>query len=279
MALADRASNRWFHSLRLRLLHSRKRGTTATQNPRTFGKHLHQWHCVVCGIENEVVRPSREAMNCRACRSTWRARAMALSVLEALGYMDLSLNQVSSDFSICGLGVSDDPIIAKHLYNKFRYVNTFLHQVPSLDLCNVTDEYRGVAQFVICSDVLEHVPPPVEKAISGLRSLVASGGVAVISVPHVEEGKTEEYYPGLVEYEVREGRVYWQDANGRKHCDEMPEFHGGSGLTLAFRLWSLADLRTSLLQAGFTSVSDMTYNASLGVPEIGPQHTVLIARA
>lgn len=218
-------------------------------------------------------------MNCRMCGSTWRARAMVLGVLEALGCSDMALGSVPKSPSLIGMGISDVPTIHRHLRKKFGYVNTHLHREPKLDLCNVTDDYRGVAQFVICSDVLEHVPPPVEKAVSGLRSLVASGGVAVISVPHIEGGKTEEYYPGLVEYEVREGRVYWSDANGRKHCDEMPEFHGGSGLTLAFRLWSLADLRTSLLQAGFTSVSDMTYNASLGVPEIGPQHTVLIARA
>jgi len=204
---------------------------------------------------------------------------MVLGVLEALGHPGVPFVAISADYSLSGLGVSDDPVVARFLYSKLRYVNTFLHQYPVLDLCSVSEDYRGVARFVICSDVLEHVPPPVERALSGLRSLLSSGGVAVISVPHVEDGKTEEFYPGLVEYEVREGRVYWQDANGRKHCDETPEFHGGSGLTLAFRLWSLADLRTSLIQAGFTSVSDMTYNASLGVPEIGPQHTVLIARA
>lgn len=204
---------------------------------------------------------------------------MVLGLLDALGYSNMSLRAVPQSLSLFGVGISDVPATDRYLRKKFGYVNTHLHREPRLNLCSVTDEYWDVARFVICSDVLEHVPPPVEPALFGLRSLLSSGGVAVISVPHVEEGKTKEFYPGLVKYEVRDGRVYWEDADGVRHCDESPEFHGGTGLTLAFRLWSLADLRAALIRVGFTSVRDMTYNASLGVPEIGPQHTVLIARA
>jgi len=270
---------RQFRSLSTRLRYARTRGRAAIQNLAAFDTQLDLWICAVCGANNEPATPSREAMNCRGCGSTWRARAMALSLLEALGYSNMPLSAISADYSTCGLGISDDPIVANHLYSKFRYTNTFLHQVPKLDLCSVPDEYRAAARFVICSDVLEHVPPPVEAALFGLRSLISNGGVAIISVPHIEEGKTDEFYPGLVEYEVRDGHVHWRDTNDMSHYDETPEFHGGSGLTLTFRLWSLADLRASLLQAGFTSVRNMTYNASLGVPEIGPQHTVLIATA
>jgi len=193
---------------------------------------------------------------------------MVLGVLEALGCSDMTLGAVSKSPSLIGVGISDVPTIHRYLRKKFGYVNTHLHREPKLDLCKVTDDYRGVAQFVICSDVLEHVPPPVEKAVSGLRSLVASGGVAVIIVPHVEEGMTEELYPGLVEYEVREGRVYWQDANGRTHCDETPEFHGGSEPALAYRIWALSDLEEKLKRPGFRRVERMYPDPSRGVSAV-----------
>jgi len=202
---------------------------------------------------------------------------MVLGVLETLGYVGVPLSLVSADPSICGIGVSDDRVVAKALYDKFHYVNTFLHQYPTLDIRNVTDEFRGTARFVTCSDVLEHVPPPAERALAGLRSLISSDGAIVISVPHVPSGETQEFYPGLVEYDIRGSVLRWKDTDGMEHCDESPEFHGGSGLTLAFRLWSLEGLTASLYSAGFRKVSFVSLNSELGVPPLGPGDAVVVA--
>lgn len=235
------------------------------------------WECVICGVSNRKSEPSREAMRCRGCGSTWRARAMILGLLQSLGVFNQTLLGVPSDYSIAGVGSSDDPVIERHLVQKFRYVNTYLHQYPTLDLRNVRGEYRGSCRFVICSDVLEHVPFPVEKALAGLYSLLDADGTAVISVPHVLSGPTKEFYPNLVEYEIRKGQVLWRDSDNQWFSDTNPEFHGGNGLTLTFRLWSLDGLRESLLKAGFSRVSLVSFDAERGVPPLGHGDAIVLA--
>jgi hypothetical protein len=63
--------------------------------------------------------PGRESMQCHRCGATWRARAMVLGVLQSLGYSNTALKDAREDWSIRGLGTSDDIKIAKQLVNKF----------------------------------------------------------------------------------------------------------------------------------------------------------------
>jgi len=202
---------------------------------------------------------------------------MILGLLQSRGIFNRTLREVPSDYSISGLGVSDDPVIERRLVQKFRCVNTFLHQYPTLGLRNVREEYRSSCRFVICSDVLEHVPFPVETALTGLYSLLNTNGTVVISVPHVLSGATKEFYPNLVEFEIRKRQVLWRDSNNQIFTDTNPEFHGGDGLTLAFRLWSLEGLRESLLKANFSRVSFVSFDAERGVPPLGPGDAIVLA--
>ncbi len=122
---------------------------------------------------------------------------MVLGVLQSLGYSNTALKDAREDWSIRGLGTSDDIKIAKQLVNKFDYVNTYYHKGPKLDLTSVDPQWRECAQFVICSDVLEHVPPPTHSALEGLFSVVASGGAAIISIPYTTADTTVEFYLNL----------------------------------------------------------------------------------
>ena len=194
---------------------------------------------------------------------------MVLALLQALGKPNVALSQVSEDWSLRGIGVSDDMRIASKLAGKFNYVNTYYHQSPKLDLCAVDEQWKDTCRFVICSDVLEHVPDPVETALKGLFSILQQGGFAVISVPYKPDGETEEFYPGLASYEVVDGNVVWHDIDGSRHVDSSPEFHGGPGQTLAFRLWSLSGLIEALKLAGFVHVAEMSFDVLLGVPSFG----------
>jgi len=233
--------------------------------------------CVVCGRTSRSGLPGRESMQCHRCGATWRARAMVLGVLQSLSYSNTALRNVREDWSIRGLGTSDDIKIAKQLVNKFDYVNTYYHKGPKLDLTDVDPQWRECAQFVICSDVLEHVPPPTHFAIEGLYSVVASGGAAIISIPYTTADTTIEFYPKLERDEVQGNQVIWHDSNGVQHFDDNPEFHGGAGQTLAFRVWSLAKFEEALLRAGFSSVERLKFNKSLGVPPLASGDAILIA--
>lgn len=233
--------------------------------------------CVVCGRISRADSSSRESMECHLCGATWRARAMVLALLQALGKLNVALSQVNEDWSLRGIGISDDIKIASKLGQKFSYVNTYFHQAPKLDLCAVDEQWVESSRFVICSDVLEHVPAPAETALKGLHSILQPGGVAIISVPYKPEGAIDEFYPELDRYEVVDDNVVWHDSFGMKHIDSSPEFHGGAGQTLAFRLWSLPGLLEALTLSGFSYVSVMKCDEKLGVPSLGLGDSVILA--
>ena len=222
--------------------------------------------------------PGRESMQCDRCGATWRARAMVLGVLQSLGHSNTTLSDVQEDWSIRGLGTSDDIKIAKKLGNKFDYVNTYYHKGPKLDLTDVDPQWRETARFIICSDVLEHIPPPTNIALEGLYSLVAPGGAAIVSIPYSTAETSNEFYPNLDRYEIQDNQVVWHDTMGQRHVDTNPEFHGGAGQTLSFRVWSLSRFEEALLSVGFSRIERVILNASLGVPPIPSCDAILIAR-
>ena len=234
--------------------------------------------CVVCGRMSRAGVPGRESMQCARCGATWRARAMVLGVLQSLGHSNTTLSDVQEDWSIRGLGTSDDIKIAKKLGNKFDYVNTYYHKGPKLDLTDVDPQWRETARFIICSDVLEHIPPPTNIALEGLYSLVAPGGAAIVSIPYATAETSYEFYPNLDRYEIQDNQVVWHDTMGQRHVDTNPEFHGGAGQTLSFRVWSLSRFEEALLSVGFSRIERVILNASLGVPPIPFCDAILIAR-
>lgn len=195
---------------------------------------------------------SREDVACTQCGATWRAQACMLSVLEGLGYPEGA--SVSPDFSRYGLGISDDMTLAQRLFQLFMYTNSYYHQFPKIDVTSPPAETRGQFEFIVCSDVLEHVPPPAEFALLGLHSMLRPGGFLVVSVPCQTGPQTAEYYPKIVTWELSDDGLRWRDSAGSEHFDPDPELHGGSGQTLAFRFWSVTDLAERLLSCGFSSV-------------------------
>ena len=98
--------------------------------------------------------------------------------------------------------MSDWSGYATRLAETFDYTNTFLDEEPSLDIMSPSKEYLECYDFVICSEVLEHVPPPVSRAFTNLRRLLKPGGLLVLTVPYTEKGVTREQFPSLHEYEL-----------------------------------------------------------------------------
>jgi len=267
-----------FKNLFCAVFYMARRSVTKVKSLRlSMSKSGSSFICAICGHKSGYEIVEREGMPCDWCGSTWRARAMVLALLQALGKPNVVLSQVNEDWSIRGIGISDDMKIASKLGGKFSYVNTYYHQRPKLDLCAVDEQWVQSSRFVICSDVLEHVPAPAETALRGLHSILQPGGVAVISVPYKPEGATEEFYPELERYKVVDDDVVWYDNSGTRHIDSNPEFHGGAGQTLAFRLWSLPGLIDALSSSGFSYVSVMKCDEKLGVPSLGLGDSVVLA--
>jgi len=198
-------------------------------------------------------------------------RAALMTLMIGLKYPPAPLPGLTADWSRRGLGLSDVPPLVPALASRFSFTNTYYHQFPRLDIARPPDDLLGQIEFIVCSDVLEHVPPPLDAALAGLFACLEPGGFAVITVPVGGEA-TDEYYPGLTDVEVATSPagevVRWTDAAGIRHTDTAPEMHGGAGLTLAFRSFSARDVRSRLLAAGFVSVWEPPPMPELGVPHV-----------
>jgi SAM-dependent methyltransferase len=170
--------------------------------------------------------------------------------------MPLPANPVRK--SIVGIGMTDSECYAGKLEKKFSYRNTYFHKGPKLDILNLDNSDDGLADFIICSDVLEHVAPPVHLAFQNLFRLLKRGGVLVLTVPLVEEAFAREHFPGLGEYhfESRGDRRVLVNRTASGSYEEFNElvFHGGEGETLEMRLFSREWLLKELENAGFVKV-------------------------
>ncbi len=168
---------------------------------------------------------------------------------------ELVLARMKSRKNIRGAGFSDWGY-ARLLAKKFNYVNTFYDHKPKLDICNV-DWKRWPLEsldFITCTDVLEHIEPPVGRAFDGIRRLLKPGGAAIITVPTSRQPATCERFPDLHQWRIEtegERRVLVNHRrDGRIERFDDLHFHGGGGFTLEFRRFSRRGLIGSVEQAG-----------------------------
>jgi SAM-dependent methyltransferase len=219
------------------------------------------WHCNLCGQANATVlgEIEREHGACSACGSVMRFRSLMLALTERLHGKSTAMAALPPAKQIVGLGMSDSHTYAEHLQRLYHYTNTYYHCDPLLDITDPAAHWLGVNDFVVSSDVFEHVPPPIQPAFDHLFRLLKPGGVLVFSVPYSLEETTVEHFPDLHDFHLRQ-----DEQGGFVLCNTTREglqqefrdlvFHGGPGSTLELRLFSLAALRRHLAAAGFVDV-------------------------
>jgi hypothetical protein len=218
---------------------------------------LDTFRCNICGQYSSVHREEldREVASCRTCGSTvrWRSIVHILSV-ELFG-TSLALPDFPHRPDIVGIGMSDWEGYAEPLARCFSYTNTFYHREPHLDITDVPSHMLGTLDFLISSDVFEHVPCPVSVAFANARNLLKPTGVLVFTVPYRTEGSTVEHFPDLCDYEVleSEGRFILHNRlpDGRVQVFDDLVFHGGPGSTLEMRVFSKSSLIDEFQNAGF----------------------------
>jgi SAM-dependent methyltransferase len=167
----------------------------------------------------------------------------------------LAITDFPSRPDIKGLGLSDQPCYALPLAAKLGYTNTFFDAEPRFDIMNVDPRELGRYDFVISSDVFEHVVAPPERAFENARRLLRPGGVLIFSVPYALEGETREHFPELFEYEVVQKASTFVLRNRTREGTEQEYgnlvFHGGPGFTLEMRLFSRSGIEKCVRAAGF----------------------------
>ena len=234
-----------------------------------------QFTCNICTAKCE--RPeeplAREAASCPECGSSMRVRALIGLLSTEIFGVAMSLPEFPKLKGIRGIGMSDSPQLASRLAEKFDYTNTFYHQAPFFDVTRTDDRDAGRFDFILSSEVMEHVPPPVELAFIALAKLMKRDGLLLMTTPYTIGGKTREHFPELYEYTLASagGRTLLVNRRrgGEIEVFENLVFHGGHGSTLEVRVFSETSLIDTLKNSGFSGVCISAQD----LPEFGVQHS------
>jgi capsular polysaccharide biosynthesis protein/SAM-dependent methyltransferase len=218
------------------------------------------FRCNICGAENVAFGADfgREIPSCEGCGSTVRMRSVVRCVSMALFGRSLALPDMVADPAIRGIGLSDWNEYAVRLADLFSYRNTFFDTEPRLDITAPRAKLLGTLDFLIASDVFEHVPRPVERAFTGAFELLKPGGTLILTVPYTTNAETVEHFPELHDPQVLDfGAEFYlvdrrRDGSFRTFDDLV--FHGGPGQTLEMRIFCEADLLAQLERAGFGQI-------------------------
>jgi len=215
--------------------------------------------CNLCGRANRrrAGELTREAATCDTCGSNVRTRGIVQALSLELFRINLPLPDFPRIKSIRGIGTSDSSQYANRLAEKFDYRNTFYDHEPRFDIAQPVEE-DGCYDFIISSEVFEHVPPPVETAFANAFRLLKPGGVLVLTVPYSVEPAMTEHFPDLHEFGLVElgGKIALvnRTKTGEMQFFENVVFHGGKGSTLEMREFTENSLKVLLTGAGFSEI-------------------------
>jgi SAM-dependent methyltransferase len=157
--------------------------------------------------------------------------------------------------------MSDWEGYAVRLAEKFRYTNTYYHKEPKLDISKpeVPESLVQSSDFIISSEVFEHVVPPVQKAFENTFKILKPGGIFVLTVPYGTEENTVEHFPDLYDFTIIADNDTYRLENVTR-SGEVQEFddlvfHDGPGATLEMRVFAEAALLRGLTEAGFEAIT------------------------
>jgi len=161
--------------------------------------------------------------------------------------------------SLRGLGTSDENLYAQRVGEHFDYRNTFFDREPRFDLMSPAAEEMGRYDFILSSDVFEHVLHPASRAFRNAFEMLKPGGVLLMTVPYSIEPATLEHYPDLHQFGFAQiaGELILvnRTKSGELQFFEKPVFHLASGQkSLEMREFNEAGLRQMLDAAGFSQV-------------------------
>lgn len=240
--------------------------------------------CNLCGTSNTAEALPWETSTCTGCGSNVRMRALIYMLALELFGEALPLSEFPQYDHIKGFGMSDALCYAVPLAEKVNYANTFYDREPYLDITEPHPDQYGTYDFILSSDVFEHVAPPIDRAFEEACRLLKPNGFLCVTVPssHLAE-ETDEHYPDLHEYSIvklaGEHVLINRKADKTLEIHGNLEFHGGIGATLVMRLFSMKELERKLRAAGFTEIAFQGEPVErLGIAFEGPWSRPFVAR-
>jgi SAM-dependent methyltransferase len=194
--------------------------------------------CNVCGHAGSELLPvhyeNPEAPSCTVCGSNVRFRWLADRLARELYGRRILLPDFPKDPSIRGLGLTDPSSIARPLAERFTYLNTHFDIEPRLDIRG-DDSPLGELDFLIASEVFEHVEPPVSVAFRNAARLLKPNGFLLLTTPWIWDGRGQDVLPTLYDWrlEYAEGKcsILNRARNGEVEWFRDVRPDGGPGRT------------------------------------------------
>lgn len=222
--------------------------------------------CNICDTHNisEISSLTRETASCSHCGSTVRMRSIVQVLTTELFGKSLAVSQIDPPRpDLVGIGMSCWDGYVAPLSHRVAYKNTYYHQEPRVDITNIDPAMVGTLDFIVSSDVFEHVESPVDRAFVNARRLLKPGGVFILTVPYFHPGQpgviTTENFPDIYKWEITESELGPLLKNTKKN-GEIQYFydlvyHGGPGSTLEMRRFSEWSVIEELKNAGFDEIT------------------------
>jgi len=191
--------------------------------------------CNVCGqrgVFQQAHYNNPELPSCIACQSNVRFRWLVHRLSLELFDRSTPLPEFPSRKSIKGIGLTDPQSIGTILAERFTYCNTYLTTAPRLDIrCDPSP--LGELDFLIATEVFEHVEPPVARAFENAARLLKPSGVLLLTVPWVWDGDPSMAIPELHDWRLGREESHYFIINRRPdgQVELFPDmvFDGSSG--------------------------------------------------
>jgi SAM-dependent methyltransferase len=211
-------------------------------------------NCCLAVRRTALTLDLREGLVCPSCGLNSRQRAILFAAQRT------ARQRFFRKKNLRIIGVSDGAPIERAFKDRFAniYKNFEFHTEPFLDITKVDDTLQSTTDIVTCSEVLEHVQPPIELAFTGLFKLLKPGGWLILSVPHRgTDSPHEEHFPIMTNSELISEPIPMLkgidlEGNEREFLELI--FHGGAGATLEYRVFSETSLRDNLEKSGFKNI-------------------------
>lgn len=225
-----------------------------------------EFNCNICNAHNtsEISKLTRETASCSMCGSTVRMRSIVQVLTTELFGRSLPISEISPPRpDIVGVGMSCWDGYVAPISHRLAYKNTFYHQEPRLDITNVDKSMLETLDFIVSSDVFEHVESPVDRAFVNARRLLKPNGVFILTVPYFHPGEpgviTTENFPDIHKWEIKESELGPLLRNIKKNGEVQYfydlVYHGGPGSTLEMRRFSEWSVIEELKNAGFDEIT------------------------
>ncbi len=163
----------------------------------------------------------------------------------------LEISRWPKNTGFAGVGIGDLGTARHKLAEKIDFIEADLER----SCAGVPGTLIDRADVLVCSEVLQHVLPPVQSAFDALIKMIKPCGLLIMTVPYGFE-TTLEHFPNLHDWKLVRagGETVLSNTTTSGEKETFSNFRLYEDGKLEMRVFGLEDIRKALRLAGFTEI-------------------------